>query len=109
VFAGLQTDLETVAAAGHNGSLSAVAAGCDQLAADSATIEGVAPIPVGRIEAQWRAALGDFSGAATDCVGGVTRNDGRQSGRYRLEIEAAITHVDAVVRELRKGQQSGGG
>ena len=109
VFVGLQIDLETVAAAGHNGSLTSVAAGCDQLAADTTTIEGVAPIPVARIEGQWRAALDDFSRAATDCVEGVTRNDARQSDRYRPEITAAITQVDAVVRELTKGKQSGDG
>ena len=55
VFSSLSADLKTVAAAGDNGSVGSITAGCDQLAADTATIEGLPPIPVARIQGRWRA------------------------------------------------------
>lgn len=102
VFASLKADLETVTAAANNGSVSSITAGCDQLAADTATIQGLAPIPVAHIQGQWRAALADFARAAGDCVGGLTHNDSRLSDRYKPEVESAIAGVNKVVRELKK-------
>jgi len=102
VFASLKTDIETVAAAGANGSVSSITAGCDQLAADTATIEGLPPIPVAHIQGQWRAALADFARAAGDCVEGLTHGDARLSDRYKPEVESGIAGVNKVVRELKK-------
>jgi hypothetical protein len=102
VFAGLNADLESVTAAANKGSVSSVTAGCDQLAADTATIEGVSAIPVARIQAQWHSALADFERAAADCVEGLTHGDARLSDRYKPEIESGITGVNRVVRELKK-------
>jgi hypothetical protein len=102
VFASLKIDLETVTAAGDNGSVSSITAGCDQLGADTATIEGLPPIPVAHVQGQWRAALADFARAAGDCVEGLTHDDTRLSDRYKPEVESGIAGVNRVVRELKK-------
>ena len=102
VFASLKIDLETVTAAGDNGSVRSITAGCDQLGADTATIEGLPPIPVAHVQGQWRAALADFARAAGDCVEGLTHNDTRLSDRYKPEVESGIAGVNRVVRELKK-------
>jgi hypothetical protein len=102
VFTSLQTDLDNVTAASNNGSVKAITSGCDQLAADVATMIGLPPIPESKVQRHWAAALADFKQAADDCVQGLTQNDSRVSDQYTPEIHAAIAEVDRVISELKK-------
>jgi hypothetical protein len=104
VFTGLQTDLDAVTAAGNKGSATAVAAGCDQLAADVATIMGLPPIPDPKIQGQWASALRDFKRAAGDCILSLTLNNSRVSERYKPEVRLGVAEVRKVVSELKKFQ-----
>jgi hypothetical protein len=104
VFADLQTDLAAVNAASNNGSVKAVASGCDQLAADVTTMMSVPPIPDPQIQGHWATALADFKTAADDCVQGLTQNDARASEKYKPRVRAGISGVNRVISELKKLQ-----
>jgi len=104
VFTGLQTDLDAVTAAGNNGSTSAIASGCDQLAADVATIMALPPIPDSKIQRRWAAALRDFKMAASYCIQSLTLNNSRVSEKYKPEVRLGVAQVRDVVSELKKLQ-----
>jgi hypothetical protein len=96
----LQSDLDDVTNFGNGGDAAGVLAACQQLAADTRTVQGFGPFPIANLQGNWAQSLADFAQAAQAGIRAIQNDDPSQVAAYKQYIKNGISQQQIVTNAV---------